>query len=410
MKGNGRFSASFRSSATFVFTLMSLCCGISLLSRAGSNHCQEKPVVTTKPPAIGLNQEDGAKAAFIVKDIAPEDLAALAKVQWETPQWAVLFTVSVIGDKNGAKNPPILGSYHVDVEGLRFEPRFPLTPGLRYRAIFNPSQLPGAAKREGKPIQARFDLPKPQVESTTVVEQVYPTANKLPENQLKFYVHFSAPMSRGEAYERIRLLDAAGKAIDHPFLELDEELWDPRGRRFTVFFHPGRVKRGLKPREEQGPILEEGKTYTLVIDRQWNDARGNPLKESFRKTFQASAPDDQTLDPKTWKIHAPPAGTTEPLTVRFPKPLDHALLERMLWVSAAENRKVAGTLRVAEEEKVWRFTPAHPWQAGAYHLVADTRLEDLAGNSIARPFEVDVFHRVQREVKAETVRVAFQVK
>jgi hypothetical protein len=41
--------------------------------------------------------------------------------------------------------------------------------------------------------------------------------------------------------------------------------------------------------------------------------------------------------------------------------------------------------------------------------VADTRLEDLAGNSIAKPFEVDVFHPVQREIKTETVKVPFEI-
>jgi len=50
-----------------------------------------------------------------------------------------------------------------------------------------------------------------------------------------------------------------------------------------------------------------------------------------------------------------------------------------------------------------------PWKAGRYYFVADTRLEDLAGNSIARPFEVDVFHPVEREVKGETVRIPFDV-
>ena len=50
----------------------------------------------------------------------------------------------------------------------------------------------------------------------TVVEAVYPTAERLPENQLKFYLHFSAPMSRGEAYRRVQLLDEKGKAVELP--------------------------------------------------------------------------------------------------------------------------------------------------------------------------------------------------
>lgn len=359
-----------------------------------------------------LNPDDTTTGTFDVTGLAPEIIAQLAGVKWDQAQWAALFAVYLESADGAAPKdrPPMLGTYKVEKDFLRFEPRFqPLKEGATYRVVFDPSKLPQPIP--GEPVLGRYAVGADVHKSaTTVVHQVYPTASKLPENQLKFYIHFSAPMSRGEAYERIQILDPAGKAVDHPFLELDEELWDPQGRRFTLFLHPGRVKRGLKPREELGPILEEGKTYTLVIDRRWNDAKGNPLKESFRKTFRVTAPDDNPPDPKTWKLQAPAAGTRAPFTVRFPKPLDHGLLQRMLWVVDADGKKVAGGVTVAEEETVWRFTPAKAWQVGAYRLVADTRLEDLAGNSIARPFEVDVFHPVQRAVKAETVAVGFQVK
>ncbi len=361
--------------------------------------------------SLRLSQKPGSTiATFEVAGLAPEDLAQLAQVKWEFARWAALFAVSVGGaDKaRPMDHPPMLGSYRVDQAVLRFEPRFPPTPGLPYRAVFDPSKLP--RPRSGEPIRARFTLPKSPATATTVVQQVYPTASRLPENQLKFYVHFSAPMSRGEAYKHLQILGPTGKAIDHPFLELDEELWDPQGRRFTAFLHPGRIKRGLKPREELGPILEEGKTYTLVIEQGWNDAKGNPLKESFRKTFRVTAPDDRPPDPKAWKLRTPPAGTREPLGVHFTKPLDHSLLQRMLWVVNAANEKVAGSVAIMEEETVWRFTPKDVWQPGTYRLVADTRLEDLAGNSIARPFEIDVFHPVQRAVKAATVAVPFAIK
>src|SRR5438105_1654786 len=79
-------------------------------------------------------------------------------------------------------------------------------------------------------------------------------------------------MGRGAAYHHIRLLDATGRPVDAPFLELEEELWSNDGMRFTLLFDPGRIKRGLKPREELGPVLGAGKSYTLVIDGAWPDA------------------------------------------------------------------------------------------------------------------------------------------
>src|SRR5262249_4461656 len=148
--------------------------------------------------------------------------------------------------------------------------------------------------------------------------------------------HFSAPMSLGEAYRHIRLLDEANKPVDLPFLELDQELWDPAGKRFTLFFDPGRIKRGVKPREDVGPSLVEGKRYTLVIDSKWSDADGQPLKESFKKSFRVVAPVEKGIDVKEWKLDSPAAGSRDALKVGFPQPLDHALLQRLLWIVDAE--------------------------------------------------------------------------
>ena len=35
------------------------------------------------------------------------------------------------------------------------------------------------------------------------------------------------------------------------------------------------------------------------------------------------------------------------------------------------------------------LTPEHGWRAGRYSLVADPVLEDIAGNRIGRPFDID---------------------
>jgi hypothetical protein len=259
-------------------------------------------------------------------------------------------------------------------------------------------------------VRTEFELPRPKPAAPTVVQHVYPSRDQLPENQLKFYLHFSAPMSRGEAYRNIRLLDEKDKIVELPFLELDEELWDPTGKRFTLFFDPGRIKRGLKPREEVGPAIVEGKRYTLVIERKWADAAGNPLQTTYRKPFRVVAPEDASPDPKDWKLDPPSANGSVPLHVTFPKPLDHALLQRLLWVTDAQGNRVDGTVQVTDEETRWHFTPKQPWRAGKYDLVVDTTLEDLAGNSVGRPFEVDLFRPLGRDVKPDTVTRPFQVR
>jgi hypothetical protein len=358
-------------------------------------------------PKIQFDQKSAQHVDVAGLDAA--DLAAIRKVGLQADGWSQLFAVYVVPAVGKQPGPAILGSYRIDGELLRFEPRFPFMPGVGYRAVFTPSRLSNRAAGNESAISLEFSLPKPKTEAARVTH-VYPSADRLPENLLRFYLVFSAPMERGGIYRHIKLLDDKGKAVDVPFLELDEELWDEAHQRLTLLCDPGRIKRGLKPREEDGPVLEEGKDYTLVIDTGLLDANGNHLREPFRKSFRAIAPDDTQPDPKTWKVQAPAAGTREPLTVTIPKPLDHALLERLVWVTDQTGRKLAGTVTLERDETVWVFTPRTDWTAGQYQLVADTRLEDPAGNSIARPFEVDVFRPVQREVKSDTVRVPFAVK
>jgi hypothetical protein len=374
-------------------------------------------------PIIRMRESGPGKGnvVFEVVGLGSMELEMHAQASSSTERWATIFAVHVenVERATSEQTPPILGTYQLDENILRFEPQFPLELGLSYRAVYeyrfdvrdssSGAAVPRVHLHSG-PITAKFLIPKPAAAATTVVSQVFPSASRLPENTLKFYLHFSAPMSRGEAYRRIHLLDASGKEVRDPFLELDEELWDREGKRFTLFLDPGRIKRGLRPREEVGPVFEEGKSYTLVIDREWPDAAGNALSDSVRKTFTVGPPDDQQPDPNTWKIAAPPAGTTEPLVVKFSEPLDHAMLHRVVVVRDSANRIVEGEMQVYERETRWRLTPTAAWAAGDYTLEVQTDLEDLAGNSIARVFDVDLMEPISRSMKAETWSVPVRVE
>ena len=122
--------------------------------------------------------------------------------------WPSLFAVrveqSVDESTDGVeRNPPMLGSYTMVRNGLRFKPRFPLIPGVTYWAVFDTKLgLPHHSWLYG--IGKSFTVPRPPTIPTRVAA-VYPSTDRLPENQLKFYLHFSAPMSQGEAYEHIHL-------------------------------------------------------------------------------------------------------------------------------------------------------------------------------------------------------------
>ena len=297
--------------------------------------------------------------------------------------------------------PPLAGSYAFTGGVLRFRPRFPLEPGLEYSA-----RVYGSS---GRFRETRFRIPKREVEPTTVVSAVYPSSDVLPENLLKFYIHFSAPMSIGRAYENTRLLNSQGQVVRYPFLELDEELWDPTGRRLTIFIDPGRIKQEVLPNKTVGPVFRAGESYTLVVSDRWKDAAGARLRSSFRKSFRVSGADHESPDPAAWKLSAPSAGSRDPLALTFGAPLDHALLQRLLWVESAAGERVEGAVRVEDSERRWSLRPDKDWSPGTYQLVIRSTLEDLAGNGVDKPFEVDLFEQVRSRVDSRLVRREFTV-
>lgn len=309
--------------------------------------------------------------------------------------WASLFSVYAgAGDL-----PPMLGSYSVDGGAVVFKPRFPLASGVRYRAVYA-----GAPRAE-----ATFDGPKPISGPATRVTQVYPTSNTLPANQLRFYLYFSAPMSRGGVWDHIKLLDESGKPMELPFLEIDQELWNADNTRLTVLFDPGRIKRGVTPEQEMGPPIVEGKRFTLSIDKAMKDARGVPLAESFRKEFRGGAAIRTGIDIKQWKVSAPASGTKNALVLEFSRPLDYGLLQHVFEIKGPAGA-MKGTGAVEANETRWRFTPAEPWRAGDHTLVIDMALEDIAGNRIGRPFDVDVFDGVTERISQETATLPFRIR
>jgi hypothetical protein len=247
---------------------------------------------------------------------------------------------------------------------------------MKYHAVFEPLKL-----------EAMVEIPAKSSEPTTKVAAIYPTGSVLPENLLKFYVHFTAPMSRGSSYQHVQLLDENGVPVELPFVEIGEELWDARQQRLTLLLDPGRIKRGLLPHNEVGPPLIPGRSYTLVIDKNWLDAERQPLQTEFRKTFRVESSDRVQPQSKDWKTTLPCVDSTKPLTLRFGEPLDQALLTHSLQVVDAAGKTVPGNMTVTANESAWHFIPRHAWPSGEFKIRVDTRLEDLAGNSIQRLFD-----------------------
>jgi hypothetical protein len=312
--------------------------------------------------------------------------------------WEGVLTVRAGED---ASAPAMLGDYESAGGKLIFKPRFAPQPGVQLHASF--TARPGA-----EPLTASFGEPAKALAATTRVTHIYPTTDEWPANTLKMYVEFSGPMARGEAYAHVRILDDKGVVIEGPFVEISEELWDPRATRVTLLFDPARIKRGLVDNETSGPPLMPGRTVTIEIDPTWRDASGAALVEKVTKTIRATDALRKAIDVKLWRV-APPMAPGDPLVVGFDRPLDHALASRAISV-VKNGSPVAGEISLEKNESELRFTPSEPWKPGAYTIRVDGVLEDLAGNRPGKLFDVDTSDRSQSTHATPVSELTFTVR
>jgi hypothetical protein len=291
---------------------------------------------------------------------------------------------------------PVVGRAVVNGAALEFHPAFPFDAGRSYVVRLDTSRW--RAPRTPAVSEAVVSLPAPAETARVTVSAIRPSQDRWPENTLRFYVHFSAPMSQASGVGKVHLVGEDGEDIPNALLPLNVDLWNDDRTRYTVLFDPARVKRGILSNREMGRALVTGRRYAIVVDADWLDANGRPLASTYRHEFTAGPPLERALDTRTWRVAPPDAGTREAIVVTFPFPLDAALLHRAIEVASAAPKPQAargaqetlkGTIEVGADAMSWRFVPDVPWQQGSYRLNVASILEDPAGNRIGRPFEID---------------------
>jgi len=342
------------------------------------------------------------QSAVRVSGLSGEELRALSRAQLGGDAWAALFRISVSGSET-----PIVGEYLVERDAIEFRPRFPFDRGRPYAVRFDPGRLP--TPRTADVVDTTVSLPAPDLKPTTVVTAITPSAETWPENLLRFYIHFSAPMSRRGAIGFVSLVDDKGQTLSDVFLEVNANLWNDDDTRFTVLFDPGRVKRGILPNVKLGRAIRDRGRYTIVIDPAWRDARGQPLKEGYRREVRVGLPIELPLTPADWQVSPPGAGTRDALTVTFPWALDHALLGNAIGVYGADDRPVSGAISTEANETRWIFRPDASWRPGPHQLRVLTLLEDPSGNQVGRAFEMQPGAAADPRPRPETVTIPFVV-
>ena len=395
---------SFTHAALFI----SAACAFSGLTSCGASADDS----AMPKPTIAFSTDSARLGEVRVYPLSRRVLAELESSRPSAESWQRVLSVRVGEDSTAL---PLLGTYAIAGDTLRFQPRFPPSPGVTYAArLVIPSEARNRSHpdRGGEPgvMTAVWRYDAPSGAPSTTVTAIYPTTDVVPMNLLRMYVEFSAPMSSGHAYDFVKLYAEADSLVEEPFFTAGGmvELWDPGHTRLTILFDPGRIKRDLRPHEEMGLPLRSGRRYRLVIDSTWRDAAGRPLVRDFTKQFRVGPQDRALIRTATWRITPPRAGTTDSLIVTFPEPLDRALLARLVTVHDAAGGSIDGAVVVSEDETRWAFAPIRAWGPRAHELHVDTELEDLAGNNLKRLFDVAPGDSAATGVTASVVRVPFQ--
>ncbi|HVS64612.1 MAG TPA: Ig-like domain-containing protein [Thermoanaerobaculia bacterium] len=341
--------------------------------------------------------------------------SASAPATRESSAPIVLWTGRVDLDPRGGCVHPhgqasVLGALRAQSEHLAFVPRIGPVPGLTYTACADLEEVARLLPQTRSRIERTTSIlrlsftPEGADADAPRVVSIWPTSTTVPENLLRIYVAFSEPMAARDVGRRVHLLDAAGETVSEAFVDVPNGLWDARFTRLTLFLHPGRVKRGVGPHRELGPTLVAGSTVTLRIEGDLTSRRGEPLGRTFEHSYAVAPADRSSPDPERWELVVPTAPDA-PVTVRFDEPLDRAQLLRFVTVlSGGARQPVQGRAVAAEDGTAWSFTPSHRWPAGRHRVVVQRAIEDLAGNTVDRLFDVKTLASVEA---AEGAEVAF---
>ncbi|MGF6732299.1 hypothetical protein OKW50_004444 [Paraburkholderia youngii] len=309
--------------------------------------------------------------------------------------------------RGGDELPDVAGRYQLLKAGVRFVPRFPFEPGVRYRASFDPRPLGRVGY--GDVLTLEFSLPNPIGVYPASVTGVFPSTDVLPENLLRFYVCFSSPMRRGDAEAQIRLVGPDGRPAHDVLYRPALELWDRNMRCLTVLLDPGRLKRWVGPNRELGPPLRLGQRYALAIGSAMVDSSGRPLRQNFCKPFVVAQAVREPVALADWTLLPPAAQSYQPLEMVFPRPLDWALLRRAIMVVGDDGLPVAGRVAIEKGERRWTFTPDSPWTATRPAIRVAPYLEDVCGNDLFEAFDGPL--RAHRELTVERTnhRIRFEL-
>ncbi len=208
------------------------------------------------------------------------------------------------------------------------------------------------------------------------VVKLEPAAREWPASTLRLYIQFDRPARGIISQDHLRLSAGDGKPIADPFMDFGQELWSADGKRLTVLFDPGRIKRDVEASGSDASPLLNGQHYRISFD-------------DYVSSFTVTPSERRPLDPSLWVI-ALPTTSRGALRINFGRLMDTALLQSQISVVDDSGRNIDGTIRVSDDERELSFLPLEHWPSGKANIIVGSALEDVSGNRVGEALDHDV--------------------
>jgi hypothetical protein len=228
--------------------------------------------------------------------------------------------------------------------------------------------------------------------------QVFPSANEIPANLLRFHLRFDEVPDVFDIGTAIRLIDVNEAVVDHVFLDLNEGLWSADGLTLTVMLHPGRIKTGLVASGNLGSAFREYDQYELQLRREhlpFLQGRSPSSASAANewvciKRFTAIAAITTAIDAQSLLLSAPNAHSLNPLSITFPRSIDRLAAENYARLSNATDAVLDVQIEADSAERTIYFVPRHAWPSGPVKVHFSGDFEDVSGNRLSSAFAKDV--------------------
>jgi hypothetical protein len=103
----------------------------------------------------------------------------------------------------------------------------------------------------------------------------------------------------------------------------------------------------------------------------------------------------------------PVEGTRGGVVISFDRPIDHALALKYIR-NSSRSGEISGRAMTVNDT-TWKFIPDNAWRKGKYVILISPLLEDVCGNNLNNPFDLDL-SKERRTNSTEPVQIALTIE